>query len=110
MRKYSFNLIDRKVLYEVYHRKCFYCNELVYFTELHIDHIIPENLLSKPIQFDSIKRKYELSNDFDINSYYNWVPCHSNCNKRKGGELFSKATTLFYLELTKRKIPMLIKH
>lgn len=104
MSKYKFNLIERQSLWEAHDKKCFYCGELVYFRELHIDHIVPENLINNESKLKDFISESGLPNTFEINSYVNWVPCHSRCNKRKGGEMFELHTTLYYLDLARRKI------
>jgi len=109
MKKYKFNLIERQSLYEAYDKRCFYCGELVYFRELQIDHIVPENLIHKKEKYETFITQSRLPNSFQINSYQNWVPSHSRCNNRKSGVMFDKKTTLYYLELAKRKIDKIQK-
>jgi hypothetical protein len=109
MSRHTFSIIQKASLYEVYGKKCFYCGELVYFRELHIDHIIPEYLLADKKKLSEAIKNYGLPQTFEINSYENWVPCHGRCNLRKGGELFDKTTVLYYLQLIQRKIPQLIE-
>lgn len=109
MKKYKFNLIERQCLYEVYDRRCFYCGELVYFRELQIDHIVPENLIQNKSKYQVFMMESGLSNSFQINSYSNWVPSHSRCNNRKSGAMFDLKTTLYYLGLVERKIEKILK-
>jgi hypothetical protein len=109
MNKYKFNLIERQSLYEAYDKRCFYCGELVYFRELQIDHVVPENLIYNKKEYETFKKQSGLSDSFQINSYQNWVPSHSRCNNRKSGAMFDQKTTLYYLELVKRKIDKILK-
>ena len=104
MSKYRFNIIDRQAIHEAHERKCFYCGEIVYFSELQIDHIIPETLLDKEDDYKALVKRLSLPNSFNINSYYNWVPTHSKCNNRKSGELFQDSAIIFYLDLARRKV------
>jgi 5-methylcytosine-specific restriction endonuclease McrA len=104
MNKYKFNLIERQSLYDAYDRRCFYCGELVYFRELQIDHIVPENLIQNIEKYELFIIESGLSDSFKINSYQNWVPSHSRCNNRKSGAMFEIKTTLYYLGLAERKI------
>lgn len=100
--------ITRSALWIAYNCVCFYCSQNLDWDELHIDHIIPESLNNTKEYFDVLK-KYELMNGFNINSLYNLVPSHNQCNLRKGKQLFSKATTLYYLELTQQKTSRIVK-
>lgn len=104
MNKYKFNLIERQSLYEAHEKRCFYCGELVFFRELQIDHIVPENIISSKEKFENFILESGLSDAFQVNSYYNWVPSHSRCNNRKSGVMFDLKTTLYYLGLAQRKI------
>lgn len=109
MKKYKFNLIERQSLYDAYDRRCFYCGELVYFRELQIDHIVPENLNHNNTKYQAFMMKSGLSDSFQINSYNNWVPSHSRCNNRKSGAMFDLKTTLYFLGLAERKIEKILK-
>ena len=109
MNKYKFNLIERQSLYDAYDRRCFYCGELVYFRELQIDHIVPENLIQNKTKYEAFIFESGLSDSFKINSYQNWVPSHSRCNNRKSGAMFELKTTLYYLGLVERKIEKILK-
>ena len=99
MSKTIFDNITRSALWSVYNNTCFYCNLPLDWGDLHIDHIIPEFLSEKIEMFDIIKKDFDLDLKFDLNAFYNLVPTHSKCNLKKSHNLFSKATSLFYLEL-----------
>lgn len=101
----TFDNITRSALWTSYNNICFYCNRPIDWDDLHIDHIIPESLNTKPEKLNQIIREYELAVDFDVNALYNLVPTHGKCNQRKSDELFVKQTTLFYLCLTNKTIP-----
>ena len=105
MSKYRFTLVQRYALWQAYEMKCFYCNELVSFREITIDHVIPEYYINQPGDFEQIKNEYGLDQGFSINGYENWVPSHNGCNIRKREELFSKTTLLYYLSLVQKKLP-----
>lgn len=42
----------------------------------------------KPDKLNWIKEHYSLSDDFNINSFENWVPCHGSCNSKKSVTVF----------------------
>lgn len=53
-----------------------------------IDHVLPESLQSKPVEFEQIRKLYGLPDNFDLNDFENWIPAHSRCNSRKGQLVF----------------------
>lgn len=104
MKKYRFTIEQRFAIWRVYGEKCFYCEQPLEFTEVNIDHIIPENILDDPQQLEAIKIKYGLDTDFSINDYCNWVPAHQSCNRRKGTTLYSASPAfIMTLENAQRK-------
>lgn len=54
-----------------------------------MDHVLPESLLSDDIKRKAIFGEYGLPEDFNINSYENWLPCHNHCNQSKGSKLLT---------------------
>jgi len=96
--------IFRRALWSAYNRKCFYCNNPIPFNNFQIDHLIPKSLGK-----DEAIALYDLQKDFEINSYYNFVPSCFTCNNRKRDSTYTKKTILFYLEEIKKKIPKIRK-
>ena len=99
----NFDNVIRSALWSSYSCSCFYCNKPLDWTDLHVDHIIPESIETK-LNFDDVKIDYALDPSFQVNDLQNLVPTHAKCNQRKGDELFNKATTLYYLALTNRRL------
>jgi 5-methylcytosine-specific restriction endonuclease McrA len=110
MSKYRFSTLERAAIWEAHDKRCIYCSELIYFTDLHIDHILPEELVDKPDELDRIKDEYDLDSKFSINTYYNWVPGHSSCNLRKSNRKFKKNRLLFFLEIAESKYAQVKKN
>jgi len=82
---------------------CFYCNKLIESLELlEIDHIIPEHL--EQVKLDEVLARLGKP-DFEVNSYFNWVPAHRGCNGGKSDWVFEEGTLRFYLELARKKEP-----
>ena len=82
---------------------CFYCKKLIESLELlEIDHIIPEHL--EQTKLDEVLTKLGKP-DFEVNSYFNWVPAHRGCNGDKSDWVFDEGTLRFYLELVRKKEP-----
>jgi hypothetical protein len=104
MKKYRFSGEQQYALWRVYGKKCFYCQELLTFEEVTIDHVLPESILDNTEKLTTIKTEYGLGDEFLINDYCNWVPAHSHCNRRKGAALYRHAPALIaVLEEIKRK-------
>lgn len=75
------NDIVRAALYLEYEGKCFYEGLPLRFKNMHIDHIIPESIDNQALC--GIITELGLSEDFNINSLYNLVPCSPNVNQVK---------------------------
>lgn len=65
-----------------------------------VDHVIPEHLAKKPEELQSVIASYGLPEDFDLNSFENWLPACSNCNNEKSGAVF-EALPIFAVQLKK---------
>jgi hypothetical protein len=99
MAKYPFSSIQRMAIWKAYKSKCEYCRELIPFSDLEIDHILPESLLDNPDELERLKHEYGLASEFDINSYYNWLPSCSKCNRTKSNRVYSKSAIFHFLEM-----------
>lgn len=108
MSKYKFSMIQRTAIWKAYKNRCFYSEEYLPFSDMEIDHIIPEWLEDIPEEFDKLKKRLDLSEEFQINSYYNWVPVKHRLNRRKGALKFSDSNFRYYLELVRSKVNTVI--
>ncbi len=96
------DIIVRTVLWNSNKKRCFYCTELILFHDLEIDHIVPQNTSEQ--ELNRIKETLNLNTNFNLNSFYNLVPTHHNCNNRKSSKFFSESSLRYYLELWKDKV------
>src|SRR2546423_6718456 len=104
MKKHKFTIAEHFALWRVYGQKCFYCEQPLAFTEITIDHIIPEHIADDAEPLQVIKIQYGLGTDFSINDYCNWVPAHPHCNSGKGTTIFPPTPAfLMILEKVQRK-------
>lgn len=55
---------------------------------MEVDHLIPESLLSDSAKLAAARKALGLPNDFEINSYANWLPTCRSCNRLKSDALF----------------------
>jgi 5-methylcytosine-specific restriction endonuclease McrA len=102
MGKYRFSTFERLAIWEAFEKKCAYSREPISYSDLHIDHILPERLLQNPKELSAIKERLELGPEFAVNSYYNWIPTHSGFNLQKGGMTFDESTSRYFLEIAKK--------
>jgi hypothetical protein len=99
MAKYQFSDIERMAIWKAHKGRCAYCGEPTPFKDLHIDHILPESLLNNTDKLEEIKTEYGLGSQFKINSYYNWIPSCSKCNRTKSNKVYSKPGTFHFIEM-----------
>lgn len=103
MSNQKFSAIEREAIWISHQKKCVYTRELIDVANFHIDHVLPENLLSRPEEFTKAKTKFGLSNDFDLLGFGNVLPCKAEINLQKSSNLFSENAIHFYLELASKK-------
>lgn len=84
-------------------KRCFYCQELITFRELQIDHVIPQDISGDRLQ--QLKTRLALSIAFSTQSQENLVPACSSCNRRKSNKIFSETNARFFLETWSLKQP-----
>lgn len=99
MAKYKFFTRERESIWKAHGEKCAYCDRRIAWEDLEVDHIVPETLLDNPIELERIQTEYGLKSDFNINSYYNWLPSHKKCNRKKGSWRFNAQNTRYYIEM-----------
>ncbi len=86
MSKQNIPLHLKKAIWYAYDRKSGYGGQPISFTEMEIDHIIPERVSlnpKEPDEFEKWKTKYNLSDDFSIQSIENLCPSNRLFNLRK---------------------------
>lgn len=106
MTKRAFSDSERFVLWKHFSQRCYWCHEPLTLRDTTIDHVIPESLLNKPSEFTAVKTKYGLSEDFELNSFENWLPTHDRCNRSKSNKVFDPAPVLIdILRTLQREAP-----
>ena len=83
-RKRRFAYEEKYAVWRCNGSRCWYCTEPLLLWETTVDHVLPEWLLYDDTARARILSEYGLRQDFDINSYANWLPCHDRCNREKG--------------------------
>jgi hypothetical protein len=103
---YAFNDVERYAVYIVHGEKCYICREPIDLLTMEVDHVIPEWLLSQRVQLQGILNGYGLPENFDLNSYPNWMPSWRNCNSRKRGRVFNPTPRIqIELQMAAEKAP-----
>ena len=95
----------RAAIWRAHNQRCIYCTELVSFSDLDIDHIIPNSLLDRQQELVRLKEEYGLSKTFDIDGLSNLVPSHRHCNLQKLGQVLPKNRALHFLSIAEAKTP-----
>lgn len=86
--KYNFSPFERYAVYTVHREKCYLNNEPLDLKTMQVDHIIPESLLEAPERLADVLMALGRPADFQINSYYNWMPACGPCNNTKSDTVF----------------------
>ncbi len=94
MAKYNFSKAQRYALWKIHDGRCFWCGEPIRYRDVTIDHVIPESLADKPDELARIKTLFSLPDEFQINGYCNWVPCHGTCNSSKQDKIFKASPAM----------------
>lgn len=94
MAKYAFSKAQRYALWRIYNGNCFWCGEPIRYRDVTIDHVIPESIGDNQDELIRIKTMYSLPQEFQINDYCNWVPCHGTCNSSKKDSIFKASPAM----------------
>lgn len=98
MADYPFTHSERYAVYVAHGEVCYICREPVDLMSMQVDHVVPEHLADDADELKKVLTSFGLPDDFDLNSYENWMPACAPCNNRKRGRVF-KSTPLIQLEL-----------
>jgi hypothetical protein len=83
MKKHKFTYPERYAVWHCHGRRCWLCREPLRLVDTTIDHLFPESLLEDDERRKEVLGEYGLTDDFNINGFNNWLPCHSHCNQTK---------------------------
>ena len=73
MSKYQFSQAERYIVYLGDGGRCFWCGIPVFYSDVQVDHVFPEDLLDDPAELQRVKVEYGLGDNFNLNSFENWV-------------------------------------
>mgnify|MGYP006164910619 CR=1 FL=1 len=103
MSKHNFSQSERFAVFSTHGAKCYMCCEPVNLQTMHVDHIIPESLQNDQARLEDARRDFKLPEEFDLNSYENWLPSCGPCNISKGSKVF-RITPLVQMQVDKAGI------
>jgi 5-methylcytosine-specific restriction endonuclease McrA len=91
MAKRAFSRAERWAVYQTHDAHCYICKQPISFTEMHVDHVVPERLLNDGAVLRSVLEALGLPPNFAINDFSNWLPACLPCNLAKGSTPFDPA-------------------
>lgn len=98
MSKHQFSQSERFAVFSTHLAKCYMCSSPVDLQTMQVDHIIPESLQNDQARLQAVRKDFDLQDEFDLNSYENWLPSCGPCNTSKGSEVF-RSTPLIQRQL-----------
>ena len=110
MSTQKFTAYEREALWLAHSKKCAYTREPLDISSFHIDHIIPESLVSNLTELEKVKSLIKLDGKFDIYGYENLLPCRAGANLQKGSIVFDEARTQFFLGIAESKKAEVLKN
>ncbi|SMY34478.1 hypothetical protein [Photobacterium andalusiense] len=110
MSTQKFTAYEREALWLAHNKKCAYTREPLDMSSFHIDHILPESLVSNLTELEKVKSLLKLGAKFDIHGYENLLPCRSGANLQKGSIVFDEARTQFFLGIAESKKAEVLKN
>lgn len=88
MSGYKFTAAQRFAVYTVHGAVCYLNGEPLYLRLMRVDHVLPRSLKDDPERLSAIFNDYGLPDDFDLDSFENWLPTCDPCNSAKYKEPF----------------------
>lgn len=83
MSGYRFSAAQRFAVYTVHGGTCYLNGEPLYLKQMRIDHVIPRSLKNDPDRLSMVLKEYGLPDDFELDSFENWLPTCDPCNSLK---------------------------
>jgi hypothetical protein len=90
----------RAAIWETHNRRCCYTGDLIVFSELEIDHIVPVAITSSEIE--RLIHQGVISADFDLNGLGNLLPTNRFQNGKKSAAVRADSVLLHFLGLAEQ--------
>ncbi|TWB07199.1 hypothetical protein [Bradyrhizobium stylosanthis] len=88
MSGYKFTAAQRFAVYTVHGAVCYLNGEPLYLKAMRVDHVLPRSLKDDSERLSTVLKDYGLADDFDLDSFENWLPTCDPCNSAKYKEPF----------------------
>jgi 5-methylcytosine-specific restriction endonuclease McrA len=105
MSNQAFTPPFREALWEAHNRKCLHCGRELLYTELRVDHLLPEYLQSDSDEREEILKLVGLPLDFDVLAKQNLAPSCGDCNDKKGTTILAAGSLAILVAKVRAKIP-----
>jgi hypothetical protein len=97
----------REALWETWSKRCFWGKQPLKFSQLEVDHIIPESLLKEPEKLKEVLQGARLPADFNVQGYGNLVPSCRSCNGTKSDIIFDSEQLILLTAKVKSRLKKL---
>jgi hypothetical protein len=105
MSTQTFNLFQRRAIWEAHAKRCAYCGDPIAFRDVEIDHIVPESFAEKLTDWERTRSELGLPANFDLRSLGNLVPACRSCNQRKSDRLLLPGRAVIEISRAMEKAP-----
>jgi hypothetical protein len=86
--KHKFTPSQRHAVFTVHGERCYMCGIVLNLKTMEVDHVIPESLLNAREKLAQVLRDLGRPEDFNLNSFANWMPACRPCNGLKLATVF----------------------
>ncbi len=108
MAKHVFTPPEKLAVHRILGPNCIWCKEPVPYRDCEIDHIVPESVDNEKLK--RIIADFKLPLNFSVNSFYNWAPIHTRCNRGKSKKTFDNAPFIGeILQTISKRVPEIEK-
>lgn len=90
----------RAAIWEVHNKRCSYTGDLIAFSDLEIDHVVPITISTA--ELDRLKCEKIIGNDFDLNSLDNLLPTRRFQNGSKSARVRANNVLVHFLDIAKQ--------
>ena len=101
---HTLSTTERAAIWLAWHRKCAYTGDLLSFSDVQIDHILPAYLINRPQELQALKAQLGLADNFEVNSLANYLPCSGIRNRQKADLRFDESAARYFLELARDRL------
>ncbi|NPD70256.1 hypothetical protein HN018_24155 (plasmid) [Lichenicola cladoniae] len=90
----------RAAIWEVHKKRCSYTGDLIAFSDLDIDHVVPITISTGDLA--RLKREKIIGDDFDLNGLDNLLPTRRFQNGSKSAQVRANSVLIHFLDIAKQ--------